>query len=468
MGFNSNTFRIDLVLILFFYGLVFFSLGLVVAFFSRRSSRLELARSLKWLAAFGLLHGLNEWSELFLLSYSDQLGRTLTLFLENIQLILLAVSFTCLLLFGISLVYPFMHRKGLYILPVILCTGILIGLFSIAPLTQTNYPEWRQVSTALVRYGLCLPGALLAAYGLRRQAREMVRPLDVPAIYNMLQIAGIGLVFYGFFAGLVVPPVNFFPGNWLNSVSFLQIVGLPVIVFRSAVGIILAVTIIRALEIFDIETERHIESIELQQILAAERERIGRDLHDGTIQKVYTAGLMVESALHAMDAQSEAEKRLRPVLDLIQDTIADLRQNLTVLHPTHSGERLSSLLQQLSEEARFRGMFTIQLMLDSREGEPSAAVQVHQIMAIANEALSNVARHANASKVLLSGKSHDGMFTMTIEDNGIGMAEDARLGFGLRNMRDRTRLLNGKLDLLNAVPHGTIVKLTIPVRDESD
>jgi signal transduction histidine kinase len=284
----------------------------------------------------------------------------------------------------------------------------------------------------------------------------------------MLRIAGLGLVFYGLFAGLVVPPVSFFPGNWLNTVSFQQVVGLPVIVFRSGAGVILAVTIIRALEIFDVETERLIESIEQQQILASERERIGRDLHDGAIQKAYTAGLMVESALRAMDEQSQASERLRPALSLIQDTIYDLRQNLIELHPSPTGVRLSNMLQQLSEDSRFRSLFTIQPNLDFQEGEPGGALRLHQVMAIANEALSNVARHARASKVILSATTRGGQFVLTIEDNGVGLAEEAHLGFGLRNMRDRARLLNGKLDLLKAVPHGTVVRLTMPVRDDSD
>jgi signal transduction histidine kinase len=336
------------------------------------------------------------------------------------------------------------------------------------PTEPENYLEWRRIATALMRYGLCLPGAVLAAYGLRKQANDLVKPLDVPTIYKMLRIAGIALIFYGFFAGLVVPPVKFFPGNWLNTISFLQVVELPVIVFRSTVGGILAITIIRALEIFDVETQRLIESMEQQQILASERERIGRDLHDGTIQKVYTAGLIVESTLRAMNEESQASERLRPALGLIQDTIYDLRQNLIDLHPTNTGEGLSTMLLQLSEDPRFRSLFTIQPSLDFQKGEPDGALRLHQIMAIANEALSNVARHARASKVFLGGITRNGQFILTIEDNGVGLAEDARLGFGLRNMRDRARLLNGKLDLVSAVPHGTIVRLTMPIQDESN
>src|SRR4030067_1485090 len=109
MGIRPTELSIDLALILFVYGLVFFTLGLVVALFSRRSSRLELARSLKWLAAFGLLHGLNEWSELFLLTFAGQLEPSTAMLLEDLELLLLAISFACLLPFGISLVNPFVR-----------------------------------------------------------------------------------------------------------------------------------------------------------------------------------------------------------------------------------------------------------------------------------------------------------------------------------------------------------------------
>jgi signal transduction histidine kinase len=457
---------IDYFLILFVYGLVFFSLGLVVLVYSRRSSRLELARSLKWLAAFGLLHGLNEWGELFILNYANQMGASTAMLLEDIHLLLLAVSFACLFQFGIYLVIPFWGKKWLNLLPFCLCSSLVISIFWLDPGSSGDYMAWHRLGNALTRYAIGLPGALLAAYGLRRQAESRVKPLNVPTIYNMLRYAGLGLVFYGLFAGLVVPPVNFFPGNWLNTATFLQVVGVPVIVFRSAVGVILAITIIRALEIFDVETYRLIEHMEQQQILAAERERIGRDLHDGAIQKAYSAGLIIESALRCMDDQNQASERLKPAVHLIQDTILDLRQNLIELHPAPTTDRLTVLLQQLSNEPRFRGLFSIQYVFDFRQDEPNGALRLHQIMAIANEALSNIARHARASKVLLSAKTEDGQFVLTIDDNGTGIDEDARLGFGVRNMRDRARLLNGKLDLMAITPHGTRVQLTMPLLEE--
>ena len=122
---------------------------------------------------------------------------------------------------------------------------------------------------------------------------------NVPRIVSTLRVAGLALVLYAFFGGLIPPPALFFPGDLLNTVSFEQALGVPALVFRSLIGLALAVTIIRALEVFEVETSRMIEAMEQQQILVGERDRIARDLHDGVIQTVYTAGFLVESAQKA-------------------------------------------------------------------------------------------------------------------------------------------------------------------------
>ena len=66
MNFIQNFFSVNYEIIYFTYGLVFFVLGLAIALQSRHSSRLDLARDLTWLAAFGFLHGFNEWGDLFI------------------------------------------------------------------------------------------------------------------------------------------------------------------------------------------------------------------------------------------------------------------------------------------------------------------------------------------------------------------------------------------------------------------
>src|SRR5512136_2579793 len=88
--------------IYFIYGLAFFVMGLAVLLELGRTSELRLARSMPWLAAFGLIHGSHEWLEMFELM--GHLPGTLPM--EQVRLVLLVVSFACLAAFGFSLSRP--------------------------------------------------------------------------------------------------------------------------------------------------------------------------------------------------------------------------------------------------------------------------------------------------------------------------------------------------------------------------
>jgi hypothetical protein len=100
---------------------------------------------------------------------------------------------------------------------------------------------------------------MLAAYGLRAHTFQRIKPLNVPKIVRMFQIAGISLGLYAILGGLVVPAVNFFPGNVVNTGTFTEFLGVPPLVLRSLVGMLIAFTVIRAMEVFSLETERRIE-----------------------------------------------------------------------------------------------------------------------------------------------------------------------------------------------------------------
>jgi signal transduction histidine kinase len=325
---------------------------------------------------------------------------------------------------------------------------------------------WHDAANALARYFLCFPGSLLSAYGLHKHINQWIAPLDVPHIVGPLRLAVGMLVLYALFAGLVPPPVSFFPGDILNSATFANVLVAPPAVFRSIIGLVLALSIIRGLEIFDVETERVIEGMEQQQIVAAERERIGRDLHDGSIQKVYTAGLIVESALKQVEPGSIAAGRLDRGLTVLNDAIADLRRNLGELRTTPSHQLLTQGLRQMAEDPRFGSFVAISLEMDIPEAETLLAARAEHVMAIANEALSNIVRHARARKVTLWARREGDRLALTIQDDGVGIEAGAAAGYGLRNMRDRAHLLGGNLKVDGSGGKGTTVTLEIPWRDE--
>lgn len=248
--------------------------------------------------------------------------------------------------------------------------------------------------------------------------------------------------------------------------TFTDFIGIPPLVFRSLVGTIIAVALIRALEVFDVETERRIEELEQHQIITAERERLARELHDGAIQKVYTAGLLVESASRLADSSSEIGSRLEKSVTVLNDAIADLRRNLSELHacsppPTES---LQTLFQKIADDPHYSSMVNITLMIDAMENKRLSPIRSSHVFAVINEALANIVRHAQAKDVEIHAQDLGTQLQIGISDDGIGIPSEPHAGYGLRNMRDRARLLNGNLTFTNS--KGTIVTLTIPWVDQ--
>jgi signal transduction histidine kinase len=306
---------------------------------------------------------------------------------------------------------------------------------------------------------------LLAAYGLRVHAIRRIQPLNVPVIFNTLRVAGIALGIYAILGGLIPGPVNFFPGNLLNARTFEQFVGIPLILFRTLSSLVIAISVIRSLEIFTLETQRKIEELEQQQIINAEHERLARDLHDGAIQKVYTAGLLVESASRLADSKTEIGSRLERAVVVLNDAIADLRHNLAELHHPNtitSTEALTQILSKLSQDPHYNTLVNISLDLKLPEDKVLSPVRTNHVSAIVNESLANIVRHANARKVNIQAHDRGEHLLISIKDDGIGLSPNAQPGYGLRNMRDRARLLNGELHFSEPSNKGTTVTLEIP------
>src|SRR5512139_1103330 len=191
-------------LVLFVYGLVFFVMGLAIVLQSRRNSRLELARSLPWLAAFGFLHAANEWGDLFIPLQDVFLSDNAIHLLRALQLLLLAGSFACLMQFGADLLCPLPARwQWLRFAPASAFAVWLIGPFVLGFLRTADNRIWEASADAWARYLIGFPGGLLAAYSLRRYAHERIQPLGLPRIYRMLRVAGISLAAYAVLAGLI-------------------------------------------------------------------------------------------------------------------------------------------------------------------------------------------------------------------------------------------------------------------------
>lgn len=452
-------------IIFFIYGQVFFVLGLAIALQYRRHSRLSLARSLKWLAAFGFTHGLHEWGDLFIPIQAQYMPAPIVNLLYALQLLLLAASFACIFQFGVETLRPLPHRQRLLrYLPGAVLTLWLFWALGPSLTHSVDVVYWYTTNDIWARYSIGFPGALLAAYGLRRQAHELIAPLQTPQILRTLQIAGLALAGYGLMGGLVVPPGDFFPANWLNSVGFEQFTLLPVQVFRSLLGLTLTLAMIRAMEVFHDELDRRLRSMEEVQMLITERERIGRELHDSTLQAIYAAGLMLGGIAKELvkTGSPQYTTRLQQSIELLNQAVADIRGYIGALRPQSSSQSLAAGLEELAHAQHLRSLVDINLALNLPEGRALSPTHIGHLLTIANEALSNVARHAHATRVFLSATTKDDWLRLEIKDNGHGLPEDYVLGYGLRNMQDRARLLGGDMALESQPGQGTTVTIEVP------
>jgi signal transduction histidine kinase len=457
-------FALNQIIIIFIYGQVFFVLGLVIVVQSWRHSRLALARNLTWLAAFGVSHGLYEWGDIFIPIQAEYMVAPFIDLMLGVQLVLLAISLACLFQFGVETLRPLPERwRWLRLAPGAITVLWVFLAFGPTSTMGRTPAEWSTLNNILARYSMGFPGALLAAYALRRQARTMVAPWQVPHVWGTLRIAGLALAAYSVLAGLAVPPGDFFPANWFNTAIIEQWTLVPIQVYRSLAGLSLTLAIIRALEVFRVELDRQVSQLEEQQILISERERIGRELHDGTLQSIYAAGLLLRTTeKELVEAGSAHGAGLQQSLGLLNQAVADIRGYIGTLRSSANGRSLADGLKELAAARHLRSLVEVKLELDLPDDQALSSARIGHLLAITNEALSNVVRHAEATQVSLSALVNDDTLHLAIQDNGRGLPVDYVRGYGLRNMRDRARMLGGDLSLASMPNQGTTITVEIP------
>ena len=198
-----------------------------------------------------------------------------------------------------------------------------------------------------------------------------------------------------------------------------------------------------------------------------ERERIGMDLHDGIIQSIYAVGLALENARVVLHEDPEsADNRLQKAMDDLNRTIRDIRNYILDLRPRQlRGESLIEGLGRLVSE--FRQNTKIEISLAGPK-EPLSDLQPVNAMAlfhICQEALANVAKHANADKVVIDLWSTSDRALLEIHDDGDGFELDKAsktVGHGLANMQTRVANVGGDLDIITSPGEGTTILAWVP------
>jgi signal transduction histidine kinase len=273
----SAFFAENIVAIFFIYGLAFFAMGLALVLASRRASEFAFVRAIRPLAAFGLLHGLHEWLEMFQKMAEQTSSYTPTLSYEILHLMLLAISFLMLAAFGLLLLKPEeTNRWPIYWL--ILGMAGLWGLSVLGVAWALRLPleETLVIADVLARYSLGVPGALLGTGALMAQQRTF-REHGMPQFGRDLVWCATALFLYGVIGQVFVRQTSLPPSTIINNELFLQWFGIPVQLFRGTMATILAIYMVRALNAFELESQRRLaEANEAKlkaQAMALETER---------------------------------------------------------------------------------------------------------------------------------------------------------------------------------------------------
>lgn len=205
--------------------------------------------------------------------------------------------------------------------------------------------------------------------------------------------------------------------------------------------------------------EAELAAARAEQTVLAERDRMARDLHDRVIQRIFAAGMSLEAAA-SLARNPAAATRIQAVIRDLDTSIDELRETIFMLrHGTRPNAGLRDGIIALADAAAPVLGFSPEVRFDGpADGIPAQTAE--HILAVCREALSNIARHAEASAAAIT-LSVGSEILLTVSDDGRGLGEITRSS-GLRNMGERAELLGGAFAVTSQPGPGTRLEWRVP------
>ncbi len=477
------------ILIYFFYGLAFFSMGLVVALEGDRSSDPRLRHALQPLWVFGVVHAAHEWLEMV-----ERIGPLLGLQFTQwggfyaFRLVILAFSFLSLAAFGSYLIAKTKDdQRVMLLIPIGLVAVWVFGMLML----RGNYSVtdlWDVVDT-WTRYSLGIPASLLAAVGLIYQQRAFRRSGLVRFGQDALW-AAVAFGWYGLIGQFFVHQTALPPSTILNENLFLSVVGIPIQLVRAAAAVIASLFVIRFLRAFQVEVQHQIAVLQTERLAEAqereelrgelfrrvvaaqesERQRIARDLHDETGQSLTAIGLGLRGLSNTIQHRNsdQAVTTLRQLESLAANSLTELQRLISDLRPSHLDDLgLPAALRWYAGTVQERTHLKISVEFDGEARDVDPTVKI-ALFRVTQEALNNIIKHASASTVVISLECRSADVHLTIKDDGRGFDPQAvqknkgRVSLGLIGMRERATLLGGTCAVTSISGRGTLVDVSVP------
>ncbi len=197
-------------------------------------------------------------------------------------------------------------------------------------------------------------------------------------------------------------------------------------------------------------------------VVYEERDRFARDLHDVVIQRLFAVGLSLQS-LAALPGEADIAGRLQTAIADIDDTIRQVRSSIFELGTGGRDDgvrtRVLSLLSDLTPVVGFEVACTFDGPVDTAV-TPDVA---EHLLATLREAVTNVGRHARASRADVSVIAHRSTCALAVTDDGVGLGDQPVRGLGLGNMERRAQRLGGTFSIASGPEGGTVVLWEVPL-----
>lgn len=204
-----------------------------------------------------------------------------------------------------------------------------------------------------------------------------------------------------------------------------------------------------------------------RRAIIEERERIGRDLHDTVIQRLFAAGLGLQAVARRCGDRPEIGQQVDDTVEDLDDIIREIRHTIFSLQPNDAvGAGLRRRLLAVADEVTPALGFAPKVRF---RGPVDAAVTgevAEHLAPVLREALTNVAKHAQASVADVQLRITDGHLILQVRDDGVGMEPTTSDGFGLRNLRSRATALGGTFSVGALGGRGTTLLWQVPLIDD--
>jgi two-component system, NarL family, sensor histidine kinase UhpB len=246
--------------------------------------------------------------------------------------------------------------------------------------------------------------------------------------------------------------------------SRIKLTEIPVLVVGLAVMLTANALLLRSSLAPLLKSERTTAGATALAAQESERQRIARELHDEIGQTLTVALLMLKRAVDR--APVEIKSELADTQEAVRASLDEVRSIVRRLRPDALEDLgLTSALNALcSEFSQATGLTVVKHIASQADRLPADAELV--CYRVAQESLTNIARHAGANKVWLDMHSTANQLTLRIADDGSGGVADE--GAGINGMRERALLVNATLTITSAKEEGTEVRLVIPLAGRDD